>query len=215
MSRISLKYILNALFSKSDDDFEKNHDVNVAYDAPFNSEANIIESIDEIDSNIDEINIEQLDSVRTDTVNNEICDIAEKDISEEELGQEKIDHQDEPLNHSVPNNARGDSLLDNHKCMKMIDCCLNNLSLIDEIDETTPISAVKEIIRQNCIETLITIGATPIVDEYNFNAARHIPATIGFIKPNSPMEIITPGIEIDGKTLIKAIVKQKDKSEEL
>lgn len=215
MSRISLKYILNALFSKSEDDFEKKIDVNVAYDAPYDSHADIIGVMDKRDSDIDESILEDFESVRNEGDDNVMFDIEEKDLSEEKLGQEIIEHHVDPLNHNIPNNTSEDSLLDNHKCMKMIDCCLNNLSLIDEIEETTPISAVKEVIRQNYIETLITIGATPIVDECNFNAARHTPASAGFIKPNSPIEIITPGIEIDGKTLIKAIVKLADKSEEV
>lgn len=207
MSRISLKYILNALFSKSEDDFEKKLDVNVAYDAPLKFDSDIIGTMDEIDSDIDETILKDFESVRTDKLDNKICDIEENNFPEEKLEQEKIDYQVEPLNNNIPNNASCESLLDNHTCMKMIECCLNNLSLIDEIDEATPISAVKEIIRQNYIETLLIIGATPIIEDKKFNAARHTPVSHVFIKPGQPIEIVIPGIEIDGKILIKAMVR--------
>lgn len=101
------------------------------------------------------------------------------------------------------------SALDDNKCMTMVDCCLNILTLMEEAGEAISAADLKELVEKNIFEGLVTIGATPITGEDRFNAARHAPASPGFIKPGAEIEIVSPGLELEGKTLIKAKVELK------
>lgn len=108
----------------------------------------------------------------------------------------------EPLENSA-------GALDDSRCMTMIDCSLKILETIRELNPGG--NSDLEDITKNCIfEHLILIGGKPIAGENEFNPSRHTPREKILIMPGSRIEIVQPGVELDGKTLIKATVKKSE-----
>ena len=222
MKKISLKYIVNALFSRSDHDIEEPTALNVAYDTTFDSNQKVVEETYDSEmpsENINVINTEDNNILmKTDITEDKIMehDTKTSDEAEDIPGNsydnisndntfDTINQNNKSFNESSDNG----SVLSNSKFTTLIDCCLDIMSFLDNASVEGDITGIKEQIRNSIFENFVIIGGEPIVNDTKFNAARHLPSTPIFIKPGALIEIVHPGITLEKKVLIKAIVKEK------
>lgn len=104
------------------------------------------------------------------------------------------------------------SILDDFNSMTLINCCKQILTICEDSEFiNTNIEYLPKIIKDKIFEYFIIIGARPIHDEDIFNPVRHLAPKGVFISPGSNISIEEPGIEIDGRVIIKAVVKVKNK----
>ena len=104
-----------------------------------------------------------------------------------------------------------ESLLDNIPYMQLAEqCCQMHQELERQRNQVTDPTYLDFIaLQQSRIrEALLLSGANYIDGEKEFNLIRHTPSSTGIITNGIPIEeTIEPGIEIDGRVMIKAKVK--------
>lgn len=222
MSKISLKYIVNTLFSRSDHDIDEPAALNVAYDTTFDSNQKVVEET--CDSEMPSVNTNVINTednnilMGTDITEDKVMEhhTETSDVAEDILGDsyDKLSNDNtfdtiSQNNTSFNESSDNCSVLSNPKCTTLIDCCLDIISFLNDANVEGNITGIKEHIRNSIFENFVIIGGEPIVNDTKFNAARHSPSTPIFIKPGAFIEIIHPGITLEKKVLIKAIVKEK------
>lgn len=147
------------------------------------------------------------DSLKKEIYGGEIED--SDNLAEEENGVESNLHAELP---EITEKTKHTSILDDVNCVTLIDCCNQILSICEDSEFiNTNIEHLPKIIKDKIFEHFIIIGARPIHDEDRFNPVRHLAQKGVFVSPGSNISIEEPGIEIDGKVIIKAVVKVKNK----
>lgn len=134
------------------------------------------------------------------------------------VGQE-YDRQDEP-NDETPDNdlaesvasadkgIKSEDILDNIPCMTMIECACSILEYFEEQERygNTSIAETYQYVQQLIFEYFVRIGGELINKDSVFQPLRHKLIDKKFINPGASVEIVSPGVILNRKVLIKAKV---------
>lgn len=102
-----------------------------------------------------------------------------------------------------------ESVLDNIPCQTMIECCCQILDYLEQQKSysTTDLTKAHNFIEQIIFEYIVRIGGKIINNDTVFHPIKHKPVEKVFISPGEHIGIVSPGILLDSKVLIKAKVK--------
>lgn len=132
-------------------------------------------------------------------------------VSEPETFEEPIDTEEPVEQEILPTEYDCQtSLLDNSEYMSLAQQCCDMLKELDVMYKQIPNDLVKNFILQQKTrirEALILSGATLIDEETEFNLLRHQSVNGGIVKNGTPItETVEPGVEIEGRVMVKAKV---------
>lgn len=140
---------------------------------------------------------------------NRIEDDSLLQLQEDETEKDTGFHQDEELEEVVSQEEQP-SLLDNYEYMNLAQQCCDMLGELDRMCNQVQDDHLKKFILQqkNRIrEALLLSGASLINEDTEFNILRHKTTSGGLMKNGAIInEIIEPGVEIEGRIMVKALI---------
>lgn len=121
---------------------------------------------------------------------------------------QNLEAEDKDLGNN-PISAGDKNILDNVPCQTMIECCIRILEFLEESAKEGNAfpSDTQSYIKYIIFEHLLRIGCDIIMNESSFNPVRHQSENQQFIEPDSRIKVQFPGVELNGKVLIKAKVE--------
>lgn len=110
---------------------------------------------------------------------------------------------------SADKEIKSDGILDNIPCMTMIECACSILEYFEEQERygNTSTAEIYQYVEQLIFEYFVRIGGELINKDSEFQPLRHKLIDKRFINPKAPVEIVSPGVILNKKVLIKAKVK--------
>ncbi len=173
------------------------------------------EDVDACDNNVlitKPVPVETETGGQDEVVNNDENDNTHYDGDRIQCGanNEKINIDTETKDAIVISDRVGEeSVLDNIPCQTMIECCCQILDYLEHQESygNADLTEAHSFIEQIIFEYIVRIGGKIINNDTAFQPIRHKPAEKVFISPGAHIAIVSPGILLDSKVLIKAKVK--------